>query len=235
MAGPSTPGDILAAPRYYAAEAARLIGVTPGRARRWWQGYIFSYELANGTAKHGRSSPAARAPTSRRSKCMSFLDLMDLLLVRRMRDHGVSLQKVRKHFRELLSRTQGRRPARSRFLVWARRVFLQNAPDEMPLELGAGGQTAFRGALEAVAEEVDIEAESLRALRWYPPGHDRRIVVDPAVLFGQPHLHGHRLSTDAIYDLFQAENGRVSAVADWYAIEQEEVTAAVDFHAALVA
>jgi uncharacterized protein (DUF433 family) len=228
--------DILEAPRYAAAEAARLIGVTASRARRWWRGYTFNYELPNGTARDGRSGPVTRAQAAHQPRYMCFLDLMDLLLVKRMRDQGLSLQKVRCHFREVQARTGERHLARLRFFVWAQSVFLDETPGApMLLELGASGQTVFRGVTEKVAEEVDVESESLRPLRWYPPGRDQRIVVDPAVVFGQPHLAGHRRSTEVIYDLYKAESGGASAVADWYAIGQDEVMAAVDFHAALVA
>lgn len=225
---------ILEVPRYSGAEAARLIGVSSSRARRWWKGYVFAYQLANGSAKAGRSPPVGR---NRATPEMSFLDLMDLLLVKRLRDHGVSLQFIRLLFQELLSTTSETHLAAHRFFVQsARAVFWDHEPSAPLLtQLGAGGQTALRGAVVGMSDEIDVEQESLLPLRWYPAKTERQIVLDPAVMFGQPHIVGHRLTTDVVYDLYLAENGNSSAVAGWFCIPQEKVDAAVGYHTTLVA
>lgn len=77
-------------PSYPAAEAGRLVGLTASRVRRWLAGYGYSY----GDAVR-RQPPVLRRHETAGSYA-SFLDLVDLLFVKRFLDHGVSLQRVRR-------------------------------------------------------------------------------------------------------------------------------------------
>lgn len=77
-------------PSYPAAEAGRLVGLTASRVRRWLGGYGYSY----GDAVRRQPPVLRRRETA--GSYASFLDLVDLLFVKRFLDHGVSLQRVRR-------------------------------------------------------------------------------------------------------------------------------------------
>ena len=108
--------DQLRRPSYTVAEAARLVGLTGERVRRWLRGYQYSYrDSIRGQPPVVQKGRGAASPHA------SFLDLVDLLFVKRFLDHGVSLQKIRRaldearevlgtnHFaRQTFSRTAGR-------------------------------------------------------------------------------------------------------------------------------
>lgn len=82
-------------PSYPAAEAGRFVGLTAGRVRRWLKGYGYSY----GDAVRYQPPVLQRSGT-RATSYASFLELVDLLFVKRFLDNGVSLQRVRRALNE---------------------------------------------------------------------------------------------------------------------------------------
>jgi len=98
----SSFSDELDRPSYPAAEAGRLVGLAAGRVRRWLKGYGYNY---GDSLRHQPPVVQRNEPTG---SYASFLDLVDLLFVKRFLDHGVSLQRVRRALdeaREILGTT----------------------------------------------------------------------------------------------------------------------------------
>ncbi len=229
MSGP----DILAAPRYYIREAARLVGMKPDRVRRYLRGYSYLTPSASGEAQRHLLPPVTRPPSAADRRWVSFLDLIDLVLVRQLTELR-PLQKVRKFMEEVRDVTGTTHVATQAFFTSGAEIYLRSGPGEI-LQLGTGGQTTILSAFMLEEVKIEFEESSGRAVRWFPNGKDGRIVLDPAVVFGQPRLVGHRLPTASIYDLYQAENDGVAPVADWFSIEPEEVLAAVNYHRSIAA
>ena len=112
--------DRLRRPSYAAAEAGRLVGLTAERVRRWLRGYGYSY----GDAVRGQP-PVVRQGRGLPSPYASFLDLVDLLFVKRFLDHGVSLQKVRRALDEAREVLGTNHFARQTFFTDGGAIFLR--------------------------------------------------------------------------------------------------------------
>lgn len=72
------------------AETSRLAGLSSGPVRRWLRGDQYTYGAAvrcQLPVVHGHQVLSSYA---------SFLDVVDLLFVKRFLDHGLSLQNVRR-------------------------------------------------------------------------------------------------------------------------------------------
>ena len=108
---------------YYPAEAARLISIRPDRLRRWVRGYTYWTHDARRGRKHSRPPILSRArrgrggdlPVIDRAIALSFLELMELRIVRELvDDHLVPLQKVRKFADQLKAQFDTKYPFASR-------------------------------------------------------------------------------------------------------------------------
>lgn len=213
-------------PTYPAAEAGRLVGLHPRRVRRWHAGYSYRYGQ-----DRRQQHPLLGAAEHRSSSHLSFLQLIELLFIKQFLDHGISLQRIRKALDEAKRILHTAHVAHHVFFADGTDVFLrlQDEGDAI-LHLLTGGQWAIAPIIEELAKQIDFsDAPDQYARRWYPPGYDRAVVVDPAVSFGSPSLAGRGISTAAIYDLFVAEDGNYRAVTGWWDISIEEVDAAVQF------
>lgn len=229
--------QLLDAPSYSLAEASRLVGISTGRVRRWQRGYEYRYEIVRGAkSRYGSQEPVVRRETTEGTTYSSFLDLIDLLFVRRFLDQGLSLQKVRKALDEAAQILGTVHFARDIFFTDGSAIFLQmRGKGENILQLMSRGQWVIPSIIVALAERIDFHDVTGYAMRWYPLGRDGLIVVDPMISFGRPSLEGRGTATANIYDLYRGEGSSIKPVAEWLDITQREAKAAVDFEMQLAA
>jgi len=160
----------------------------------------------------------------------SFLDLIDLLFVKRFLDRGISLQKIRKALVEAERLLGGHHFAQRSFFTDGRNIFLQVKDDaEALLELLSNGQWVIAPLIKELAHQIDFDRPSGLAQRWYPLGPKGMVVLDPAISFGNPTIVGRGVSTAVVYDNFLAEKERIKKVSKWMELDQKEVLAAIEF------
>jgi len=166
----------------------------------------------------------------------SFLDLVDLLFVKRFLDHGVSLQRVRRALEEAREILGTSHFARQTFFTDGGNIYLRiRDRGRAILELMSGGQWVIAPVIQQLATQIDFESPAGLARRWYPLGRSRPVVLDPFVSFGSPSIVGRGVKTANVHDLFAAENGSLAAVRAWWTLTEAEVEAAVEFERGLLA
>ena len=116
---------LLDAPTYSITEAGRLTGLSRFRVSRWLQGYKFKYEVAGGTEIRESHREAVVQRTREKDTYVSFLDLVDMLYVKRLLDIGHHLPKIRKALDEARKRLGISHFANSRFFADSSDVFLE--------------------------------------------------------------------------------------------------------------
>ena len=231
----STGHDQLDRPSYAVAEAGRLVGLTAGRVSRWLRGYEYSY----GDAVPGQ--PPVLQGSGTESSYASFLDLVDLLFVKRFLDHGLSLQKVRRALDEARQVLGTNHFARQTFFTDGGSIFLRLQKEahkgrgEAILELMSGGQWVIAPVIRELARQIEFGSPEGLASRWYPLGRNRPVVLDPMVSFGAPSIAGRGVKTINIHDLYVAEDERLEPVRAWWGLTDAEIQAAVGFERQLAA
>lgn len=212
-------------PTYPAAEAARLVGLGATRVRRWLKGYEYTY-----ASRRRRQDPVLRREGTVGTSYASFLDLVDLLFVKRFLDHGVSLQRLRKALEEATRILGTDHFARRTFFTDGSAVYLRVRDEgDAIVQLLSGGQWVIAPIIEQLAEQIDFDEASGFAERWYPMGPGGLVVVDPAISFGSPTIVGRGLPTANVFDFFIAEDENLKAVEAWMGLSEGEVRAAVSF------
>ena len=228
-----TPWDV---PTYTAAETGRLVGLQPSRVRRWLRGYEYDIaERETSTTRRVRQVPVIhRGDTD--APFASFLDLVDLLFVKKFLEAGVSLQKLRRAMEEADKLIGGHHFAQRSFFTDGHNIYIEvRGRGDALLELLTGGQWVIASVIRHLATEIKFHEATGFAERWFPLGPDASVVVDPRVSFGAPTILGRGIETANVYDLYLAEDERTDAVASWLSIEPKEVQDAVAFESRLKA
>lgn len=224
--------EVLEAPRYNPATAARLVQLNRQRVSRWLKGYEFTYSTKKGKQKSKKPPVIRRNPTDWKHYA-SFLDLIDLLFVKQFLEAGIPLQKLRKALVEAANIIGGRHFAQRYFFTDGRSIYLdlkdQKEEARELLELLSGGQWVIAPVITQVSRQIRFDENTGYAERWYPLGHDRRVIIDPNISFGRPTLEYRGVATSAIYDLYIAEGEDYSTVSDLMGLEHAEVEEAVFF------
>lgn len=215
------------------AAAAVLLRETPETIRRWAFGYV-------------RTRPRRRveqppliggeAPSVRRARELTFLELVELIHVRVLRHTGVECQAVR-----------AAGLAAGRFLgtphPFATRPLYADPLRIFEAALGkreAAALTELRACgaeierrLRPYLGQLDFGVDGVAA-RWWPMGRQGGVVVDPAIAFGAPVVDGTGIRADTIaraVDQLRERFGAlaVQRVAEIFEIERDQVNVALGF------
>lgn len=165
-------------PAYTAAEAGRMIGLRSEQVRRWLQ--------------DGRYA--------------TFFDLVDLLFVKNVLVHGISLHELRRARNEENSPIGGHHFTQRSFSTRSGASVVKQLVGQLQFHKGTGF-----------------------AEKWFPLGPSARVVVDPRIAFGAPTITNRGVKTANVFDLYQAERKRIEVVCDWMELTVSEVEDAVRF------
>ncbi len=224
---------------YSRADAARLLHVTPSRLRRWVGGYTYISKYWQEPERRPRP-PVVRTdlPVIDDTIALSFLELMELRVVKGLIDGGVSLQGVRAAHTLCAQEFGTARPFASRRVYTdGRRVFtaLSRDDDSDVIELSEAKrlQIIFGEVIQPFLQEIAFDEQSSLASRWWPMGRPTPIILDPRIAFGSPVIEGTAIRTYVAARM--AGRSAPAAVADAFEIELGHVEAAVEFEEQLAA
>lgn len=203
---------------YGARDVARLVGTQPQTVRRWF-----------GMTKNARPLWEPQHPRSRGGLALGFLDMLEVRLVKELRQKDVSLQAIRTCVARAKQVTKETHPfATKRIKTDGRRLFLeigQDSEDRHLLDL-IRSQWAFQNVVEQSLRNVDFDPSGL-AQCWYPLGKTS-VVLDPHRNFGAASLSRSGVPTTAIAGTFEVEQS-VSVVADLFNVTEDDVRDALEF------
>lgn len=207
----------LIAPRYTVTSAARIVGISPSRARRW---------LA--TSPSYKTSLSVRAEAA--GKDASFLDLVELFIASELVQHfGANTRALRTYLHEAAHLLKSDHPlATKSFYVEKDRLYVELG--EQLVELGTGGQQAIEEVIATVGERVEFGEDAMaRALQ--PRENLPSVTVSVGHGWGMPTVKGTRIPTSLI--LKYVDQSSVDAAARGYGLTHEQVQQAVEFELSL--
>lgn len=224
---------------YGQSEAARLLRMMPSRLRRWVNGYTYWLHTPVTGQEKRKRPPVIRTeiPVVDGVVALSFLELMELRVVKAIVDKGLSLQHVRRAARLAARRFDTRHPfASRRVFTDGRNIFsslshTDSAPDIVKWKAGEIDQVIAGPVFERFLEEIEFDDATSLAQRWWPLGKKIPIVLDPRVSFGAPVVERTGVRTSTLASL--AEQSSVLDAAAAYQLDVKFVNAAVSFESRL--
>jgi uncharacterized protein (DUF433 family) len=221
--------DLLSRPVYGLSQVDALLGLRPGTARRWIDGY----------ARAGRSYPPVVREVSTGDEAVTWGEFVETRLLAQYRDAGVPMIRMRPAIDALREQLQTRYPLASartwldvdgRELVWK----VQGQVGlERPLALVVvrTGQAVLDWSPPAEAFRRSIEwtdgDENGRQPRLVHPDVDLdQVQIDPLRGFGEPVVRNVR--TEIIVELFRAGESP-EGISETYELDREAVLQALRY------
>ncbi len=219
---------------YTVPEAARLSRVSPGRIRRWLLGYTYVYD-----GRERASAPVweRQLPTIHEKLALGFLDLLEVRFVDAFRTRGVTWKTIRTAAERARILFETTHPfATRRFKTDGRSIFAQVVDErgERALLDIVKTQYAFHGLLRPFLYGLEFDDHD-QAVRWWPLGTKRHVVIDPERSFGQPIVHKEGVPTSILAQAFRPGSSSIAAVAKWYDVDPRSVRDAIEFEKKLAA
>lgn len=217
---------------YFTGEGARFLRVPAHSLRRWARGY--TYWAPDHRARF-ESKPVTHSdlPVMRGQRALSFLELMELRVVAKLRRKGISLQHIRNAAAIAREVLDTKHPFASRRIFTDRKrilAYLDAPPSEfamIELHRKTMDQLIAGPVIEPLLEDLDFDEESGVANRWWPLGRKYPVVLDPEVSFGAPTITGTRIRTEVVAGMAAVDSLEVTTAA--FDLNREQVRAAVTF------
>jgi uncharacterized protein (DUF433 family) len=217
---------------YIIPEASRMTGVSAGRIRRWLLGY--SFPASDGTHE---SPPVWKPdlPEIEGALAVSFRDLMEVRFVDFFLEKGVSWKVLRLAASYAAQVVENAHPFSTfKFKTDGRRIFgdfWESRPKPL-LDLVARQYTLPSFFDPYLYEGVEFHGND--PARWFPMRENRRVVIDPAIGFGQPTISPEGVPTAILARATKVERS-AERVAKWYSVPVPAVQAAVEYENQLAA
>ncbi len=210
-------------PIYTIVAAGHHLGLHPGTLGTWLRGRV--YHTTNGS----RRAPNVIRPAKSTPLMLSFWNLVEAqVLASIRRQHGVSLQRVRKALKFVETELSLTRPLiNEEFATDGVNLFIE----KFGLLINVSdGQLAMRELLDAALRRVERDPRGL-AVRLFPWANDpreesRSIEIDPLRAFGRPVVAGTTVPTKILGERFLAGDSFLHLSKE-YRLDSEVVEQAV--------
>ena len=213
--------DRLNRPLYSFAEADQLAGVTRGTASRWLKGYQYWYS----PTELRMLPPMTPGPEPKEGA--SFIDLVEVIAIGRLREKGFSLRRIRQINEYCRLALQKLRPlVTETFKTSGRDVFVMASSGYLLNVLHQAGMQAWDEVLDPFLDTLDYEEEIAR--RWWPEGKGEPVVVDPDYGFGLPVIAGSGIRTEIVAERHRAGDTNEEIAYD-FGVEVPQVEAALRY------
>jgi uncharacterized protein (DUF433 family) len=206
---------------YSYADVDRLIGLSPGTARRWIDGY-------RGKA---RAYPPVLRPQPTGSESVTWGEMVEARLLAEFRGQRVPLQRLRPTVERLRDEFGPYPLAHARPLLDVEgREVVRRVQDEVGLEpelqlvVVRNEQLLLDVRAERFSEAVTYDDGVAASIR--PVSRTPLVVIDPARSFGQPSVRGVR--TEVLAEDYRAGE-TMESLADLYDLTLEQVDQAIRF------
>jgi uncharacterized protein (DUF433 family) len=228
---------------YSRAEAARLLKVNPTRLNRWIRGYTYKLRQESESYVKRQKNPVVHVflPTIESVLALSFVELIELRVIKAFIDKGLPLQRVRVAAERAIDLFGTIHPfASRRVFTDGELVFAEFAghtnrdlPDVIELTKGKHLQIHSGVLLEGYLDEVSFNQDTLLADRGWPLSKIFPVILDPKIAFGAPVIEGTATRTEVIAGTARAMSA--DATANLYQLQKRQVEAAVQFEDLLAA
>lgn len=209
---------------YKPAEAARLIGISSQRIKRWLEGY------KTGSGENSKSHlPLWESRYSDYDECyFGFEDLVEIRFVDAFVKAGLSIQAVRSLLAKAKEIVRTDYPLSSnKFKTDGRTIFLETWKEDEARAIDVqNGQHAFHAIVKPSFRDLEFGTNSVT--KWYVDGKNKQISIDPNLAFGQPVVDKTAIPTARLWEALQAEENE-RLVASQFEISLTQLRHAIEF------
>lgn len=151
----------------------------------------------------------------RSREAVSFVDLIEVIAIGRLRDQELSMSRIRQFVRYCQRALETPRPlATGTFKTDGRDIFIVEGDEGRLLDVGQrSGQQVWDEVLAPFLRTVDYHHEFAR--RWWPLGREAGVVVDPEYGFGLPVIDGSGVRTEIIAERYRAGDSNEDSAYDF--------------------
>lgn len=164
---------------------------------------------------------------SGREKTVHFYTLIEFYVFYQLRKQGLSAQSIAKSHQVIASELKTSFPfASSTILTDGRKIFYAIDSDII-INADKTKQINFAAILKEFCHQIDFGNDHI-ALRYWPLGKEKNIVVDPHHQLRQPVIKSTNILAETLYRM-NAAGEKVNFIASLYDVSENDVKTSIEF------
>jgi uncharacterized protein (DUF433 family) len=204
---------------YTVPDVANILNLDKILVRRWLKEYWgnrFGNKLGN-FASWGKG----------REKTVHFYTLIEFYVFFQLRKQGVSAQNIAKSHEIIGQELRISFPfANSVILTDGKKIFYKTDGGVI-INADKSKQINITSIIEHFCHKIDFDKDH-QALRYWPLGKEKNIVVDPHHQLGQPTVKNTNILAETIYSMYTSGE-KVSFISSLYDVPETDVKASIEF------
>lgn len=203
---------------YSISDVVQILKLEPSLVRRWLREY---WGKKFNTKKNVSSWGTGR------EKVIHFYTLIEFYIFYHLRKEGVSAQSIVKSRSIIADELNTEFPfANSTILTDGEKIFY-TTDGETIINADKSKQINLKTIVEHFCRKMDFDKDQL-ALRYWPLGKEKNIVVDPHHQLGQPTIKNTNILAETIYSMYTAGE-KIPFIASLYDVSEKDVKASIEF------
>ena len=205
---------------YTIPDVATILNLDRTFVRRWLREYW------ENQFKQKRRSYASWG--NGREKVIHFFTLIEFYVFYQLRKQGVSAQNIAKSHEIISQELNTSFPfANSVILTDGKKIFYTTNDGDLIINADKSKQINFKSIIEEFCHKIDFDKE-LNALRYWPLGKEKNIVVDPHHQLGQPTVKNTNILAETLYKMYTSGE-KISFISSLYDVTENDVKASIEF------
>lgn len=162
-----------------------------------------------------------------RQKFVSFHVLIEFFVYFELRERGVSSQRILKARKAMTKDLGTPHPFATASVLHTRKKIWYEFEQDI-IDADGTRQTNLGEIIEQFSEKIDFNGEKL-AVRFWPLGKNKHVVVDPKHQFGAPTVPGTNVNAQVLYQMSRSGE-QVETLAALYDLSEQDVRDAIQLY-----
>jgi uncharacterized protein (DUF433 family) len=204
---------------YSIPDVARILNLEPPFVRRWLNEYW------GNRFKFGKKNFSSWGKG--REKAIHFYTLIEFYVFYQLRKQGLSAQSIAKSHEIIAGELGTQFPFATSTILTDGRKILYKIDNETIINADKTKQLNFVTIIEDFCQQMDFGKDQL-AIRYWPLGKEKNIIVDPHHQLGQPTIKNTNILAETLYRM-NAAGEKINFIASLYNVTGSDVKASIEF------
>jgi uncharacterized protein (DUF433 family) len=204
---------------YTIPDVANILNLNRTLVRRWLREY-WDDQFKNSGKNYASWGKG-------REKAIHFFTLIEFYVFYQLRKQGVSAQSIARSHEIISQELNISFPfANAIILTDGKKVFYSKDGD-LIINADKSKQINFKSIIEGFCHKIDFGKDD-HALRYWPLGKGKNIVVDPHHQLGQPTVKNTNILAETLYSMYKSGE-KVNFISSLYDVSTADVKASIEF------
>ena len=162
-----------------------------------------------------------------RDKAVPFFTLIEFFVFYQLRKQGVSAQNIANSHEIIRHELDSDFPFANAIILTDGKKIFYSKDGDLIINADKSKQINFKSIIEEFCHKIDFDKDAY-ALRYWPLGKEKNIVVDPRHQLGQPTVKNTNILAETLYSMYTSGE-KIGFISSLYDVPENDVKASIEF------